>query len=393
MFSGRLNIDFEPNQLSLLYDAKKAKGENIFDLTSSNPTKLNFRYDEKSILKNFIDKESLEYNPDSKGLIRARKTVQEYYSSLGKKIDIDDIFITPSTSEAYSFLFKLLLNPGDEVMIPQPCYPLFEYLAILDSAKVIYYPLIYEHKTGWKPDFKALGDNITEKTRAIIVVNPNNPAGSYLKSGDYLSFEDICRKNNMALISDEVFSDFGYGLTDDTVRTIVGERSYLSFALNGFSKMLGLPQMKFGWIVIQGDDGVKSEAIKRLDIISDTYLPGSSVIQNASPKLLGTKDNIQKHILGRIETNYDMLQTKLLLNPDIRLLKSEGGWSAVISFENMLVPEEEFVYALLEKKNVLVHPGYYYDFIKEGYAVISLLTETNVLEEGIDRMLTMCNDV
>jgi alanine-synthesizing transaminase len=391
MFSKRLNIEFEPNQLSLLFNAKIAKGEKIFDLTSSNPTKLNFTYEEKLILKNFIDEESLVYNPDPKGLITARGTVKEYYESLGKKLNIEDIFITPSTSEAYSFLFKLLLNPDDEVLIPQPCYPLFEYLAMLDSGNVIYYPLVYEHKAGWRPDIKALQANITDKTKSVILINPNNPTGSYIKSDDYFSFVDICRKNKIALISDEVFSDFAIESNEDYLRTIIGEKSYLNFALNGFSKMLGLPQMKFGWIVVEGEEDVKSEAIKRLEVIADTYLPVSTVIQNASSKLFSTKNKIQSQIRGRIKTNYDLLQSKLLLNPDIRLLKCEGGWSAVISFGNLLIPEDEFAYGLLEKRNVLIHPGYYYDFINEGYGVISLLTETHILEEGIDRLLSIYN--
>ncbi|MDD5360861.1 MAG: pyridoxal phosphate-dependent aminotransferase [Ignavibacteria bacterium] len=389
MFSKRLNIEFEPNQLSILFNAKIAKGEKIFDLTSSNPTKLNFSYEEKLILKNFIDEQSLVYNPDPKGLITARETVKEYYKSLGKKVNVEDIFITPSTSEAYSFLFKLLLDPDDEVLIPQPCYPLFEYLAMLDSGNVIYYPLLYEHKAGWRPDFKGLQANITGKTKSIILINPNNPTGSYIKSDDYFRFVDICRKNKIALISDEVFSDYDIEKNDDILRTIIGEKSYLNFILNGYSKMLGLPQMKFGWIVIEGEEEIKSEAIKRLEVIADTYLSVSTVIQNASSKLFITKNNIQTQIRGRIKTNYEMLQSKLLLNPDIRLLKCEGGWSAVISFGNLLISEDKFVYGLLEKKNVLIHPGYYYDFIEEGFAVISLLTETHILEEGIDRLLSI----
>lgn len=389
MFSGRLNIEFEPNRLSRLYDAKSAKGEKILDLTSSNPTKSGFIYDEKILTKNFSDNGALIYNPDPRGLMSARETVRDYYKEIGKQINTEDIFITPGTSEAYSYLFKLLLNPEDEILIPQPCYPLFEYLAMLDSGNVNYYPLSYEHKNGWRTEFEILRNRITDRTKAIVVVNPNNPTGSYIKSVEYIEFLKICREYKIALIADEVFSDFSINPCSHYLKTISGEDSYLNFILNGFSKMLGLPQFKFGWIIIEGEQHLKIEAVKRLEIIADTYLSVSSIIQNISGSLYETRNKIQRQISDRITGNYELLQKKFLLNPDIRLLKCEGGWSAVLSFANLLVAEDDFVCKLLEKKNVLVHPGYYYDFDKEGYAVLSLLTETTLLEEGIDRILSL----
>lgn len=389
MFSGRLNIEFEPNRLSRLYDAKSAKGEMIIDLTSSNPTKSGFIYDTNILTKNFPESGAMIYNPDPRGLIAARETVRDYYKEIGKQVNIDDIFITPGTSEAYSYLFKLLLNPEDEILIPQPCYPLFEYLAMLDSGCVNYYPLKYEHKNGWRTEFEVLRNRIKDKTKAVVVVNPNNPTGSYIKSAEYIEFLNICREHKIALIADEVFSDFLISPCSHYLKTISGEDSYLNFILNGFSKMLGLPQFKFGWIIVEGEEDLKSEALKRLEIISDTYLSVSSIVQNISGNLYETRNKIQRQISGRITENYELLQKKFLLNPDIRLLKCEGGWSAVLSFANLLIPEDDFVYNLLEKKNVLVHPGYYYDFDREGYAVLSLLTETKLLEEGIDRILSL----
>ncbi len=390
MFSGRLNIEFEPNRLSQLYEAKKSAGEKILDLTSSNPTKSGFVYDEKHILA-ASGKESLSYNPDARGIITARETVRNYYNEIGRIISVNDIFITPGTSEAYSYLFKLLLNPGDEILIPQPCYPLFEYLAMLDSGSVSYYPLTYNHKNGWKADLQRLSGLVTPKTKAIVIVNPNNPTGSYLKRDEYEAITEICGKNNIALISDEVFSDYSISPGENYLRTVAGEKSYLNFILNGYSKMLALPQVKFGWILVEGNQQLKNEAVKRLEIISDTYLSVSSMVQNSSEILYGTRGRIQKQIIERLNRNYEMLSHKFLLNPNIRLLKCEGGWSAVISFGNMLIPEDDFVFNLLERKNVLVHPGYYYDFDKEGYAVISLLTDTDILEEGINRLLSIYN--
>jgi alanine-synthesizing transaminase len=384
MFSKRLNIEYEANELSLLYNIKKKHGEKIYDLTSSNPTKLNFKYDTRHILKHFIDDRSMVYEPDPKGLPGAREEVAKYYSEIGRMVNTEDLFIVPSTSEAYSYLFKLLLDTEDEVLIPQPCYPLFEFLAKLDSGKVEYYPMLYDYREGWSPDYSMLEKKITSKTKAILIINPNNPTGSYIKESDYNIFNSLAEKYNLALIVDEVFSDYEIEANNDALKTVAGFSSNLTFVLNGFSKMLALPQMKFGWILIQGEMKLKEEAVKRLEVIADTYLSVATPIQYAAKKLFETREKIQEEILGRIKYNYNLLKTKFLLNPDIKVLNCEGGWNAIISFENMLIPEDEFVLRLLDKKNVLIHPGYYYDFFNEGYAVISLITETVVLENAIN---------
>lgn len=383
MFSKRLNIDFEPNELSLLFNAKKKRGEKMWDLTSSNPTKLNFKYDSKHIIKHFIDEKSLVYEPEPKGMLSAREEVAKYYSGIGRNISAEDMFLVPSTSEAYSYLFKLLLDADDEIMIPQPCYPLFEFLTKLDLGKVIYYPMVYDYRKGWSPDFVMLEKKITARTKAIIIINPNNPTGSYISEMDYNTFNKLSEKYNLALIVDEVFSDFEIESGENALKTAAGYESNLTFILNGFSKMLALPQMKFGWIIIQGEKKLKEEAIKRLEVISDTYLSVATPIQNAAKRLFETREKIQNEILDRIKYNYNLLKTKFLLNPDIKVLNCEGGWNAILNFENLLVSEDEFVLKLLDEKNVLIHPGYYYDFFSEGYAVISLLTETEVMEKAI----------
>ncbi|MCU0372331.1 MAG: pyridoxal phosphate-dependent aminotransferase [Ignavibacteria bacterium] len=387
MFSERLNINLESNLLSSLYEVKKRNNEKIFDLTPSNPTKLNFRYETKDILKNYIGENSLLYEPDPKGLLSARNSVAGYYESIGKKVSAEDIFIVSSTSEAYSFLFKLLLDFEDEILVPQPCYPLFEYLAMLDFAKVVFYPLYYENLTGWRIDFKVFNTLISGKTRAIICINPNNPTGSYINSNDYFSIHEISSKRGIPLIIDEVFSDYIIENENRILKTVVNQKAGLNFILNGFSKLLALPQMKLSWILVEGESDFKKPAKDKLEIISDTYLSVNTPVQHAAPVLFKTRDNIQRQILGRIKENYGVLRSMLLLNPDLKVLKCQGGWNAVLSFENLLIPEEEFAFKLLNDYNVLIHPGFYYDFWTEGFAVISLLTEPDVLEEGISRII------
>lgn len=386
MFSKRLNINVEPNELTLLYKAKRKYNEKIIDLTSTNPTKLGFSYDTKQIVKHFIDERSLVYEPDPKGLLSAREEIAFYYTEIGKYVHPEDIFIVPSTSEAYSYLFKLLLDADEEVLIPQPCYPLFEFLAKLDMGRVVYYPLVYDYRDGWTPDFKMLEKKITSKTKAILIINPNNPTGSYLKKEDYNRFNMLSEKYNLSLIVDEVFSDYEINAAEKALKSVAGTESSMTFILNGFSKMLGLPQMKFGWILIQGEEGKKQEAIKRLEVIADTYLSVATPIQYAAKILFKTREKIQEEIKQRISRNYDLLKTKYLLNPDIRVLNCEGGWSGILNYENLLIPEDEYVFKLLDTKNVLIHPGYYYDFFTEGYAVLSLLTKPEEMEEGLDRI-------
>ncbi len=386
MFSKRLDINTELNEISALYSKKKSNGEIIYDLTVSNPTILGFSYETKNILSSYIDERSLVYTPEPKGLLAAREVVAEYYHGKGKSIKAEDIFIVPSTSEAYSYLFKLFAEPGDDILIPQPCYPLFEFLAGMENCNTSYYPMLYDDKTGWSVDFELFEKNITERTKAIVIINPNNPAGSYINHFEYKKLNAISGKYGLPLIIDEVFSDYGIDRRADALETAAGEDSSLAFILNGFSKLLGLPQMKFGWIVVQGEDSKKDEAIKRLEIISDTYLSTATPVQYAAKTLLGMREKIQNEILARIKQNYEILNNEFHLNPDINVLKCEGGWSAIIKFANMDLPEEELVYRLLEKKNVLVHPGYYYDFADEGYAVVSLLTREEVFKEGLKRI-------
>jgi len=393
MFSKRLNINLESNLLSALYDAKIRNDEKIFDLTSSNPTKLNFKYETRDIIKNYINENTFMYEPEPKGLLSARNSVAAYYESLGKNVSPEDIFLVSGTSEAYSFLFKLLLDYEDEILVPQPCYPLFEYLALLDFAKVKFYPLHYENMNGWRIDFKVLNSLINDKTKAFICINPNNPTGSYIDRNDYESIREISTKHDIPLIIDEVFSDYNIDDENEIMKSVVNQKAGLNFILNGFSKILALPQMKFSWILVEGNSEMKKIAKDKLEIISDTYLSVNTPVQHAAPVLFKTRDRIQRQILDRIKENYNILRSVLLLNPDLKVLKCQGGWNAVLSFENLLIPEEEFACKLLSEYNVLIHPGFYYDFCTEGFAVISLLTDTDVLEEGTRRIIKYLRNI
>lgn len=387
MLSRRLNMDIEPNRLSLLLRRKQSADEKIIDLTVTNPTILGFKYNKKEILRAISDESSLTYITDSKGLLSARKDICNYYAGKDIKVDPESVFIVPGTSEAYSYIFKLLLDPDDEILVPQPCYPLFEFLASLDCGKVVYYPLMYDFKDGWMPDYKVINKLIGPRSKAIVIVNPNNPTGSYVRNEDAYKFNEICLKHDIAIISDEVFSDFTVEPNDNIFKTFAGNNKAMTFVLNGFSKLIALPQLKFGWIVVSGQATHLDEAIQKLEIITDTYLSIGTPVQLAAGRLFKTREDIQNQMTERLRKNYSMLKGRLLLNPDVKVLKCEGGWSAVISFGNLLIAEEEFMCRLLDKMNVLIHPGYYYDFWNEGYAVLSLLTEPEVFEEGIDRLI------
>ena len=376
----------EPNRLNSLLRRKQSENEVIIDLTVSNPTKLGFKYNKKEIMKAISDENFLNYVTDPKGLLSARKDICSYYESNGIKVDTESVFIVPSTSEAYSYIFKLLLDPDDEIIVPQPCYPLFEYLISLDCGRVVYYPLLYDFKDGWTPDYKVINKLIGPRSKAVVLVNPNNPTGSYLSGEDADRFNEMCLKHDLAIISDEVFSDFTVEPNENIFKSFAGNKKALTFVLNGFSKLIALPQLKFGWIVVCGQATHLDEAIQKLEIITDTYLSVGTPVQLAAGRLMETREDIQRQMIERLKKNYSLLKGKLLLNPDVKVLKCEGGWNAVISFENLLIPEEDFVCRLLDKMNVFIHPGYYYDFWNEGYAVLSLLTEPEIFEEGIDRL-------
>jgi alanine-synthesizing transaminase len=381
MFSSRLNWDTPPNPLAKLLAEKRASGAAILDLTESNPTAAGFNYPADRILNALADPRSLCYEPAPAGILAARSAVSGYY---GGRVETGRILLTASTSEAYGLLFKLLADPGDEVMVPRPSYPLFDFLAALESVRVVEYPLVYHG--GWSADFDALARQITPRTRAIVVVNPNNPTGSYLKKSELSQLADLCMRHELAIISDEVFSD--YALTDDPgrVATLVDVDDVLTFSLSGLSKLVGLPQLKLGWIVTSGPLEDRYRALDRLELIADTYLSVGTPVQWAAAGLLALRESMQAQILGRVRANLTYLRSQIGSDSPWRVLEVEGGWYAVIQAPR-IHSEEDWVLTLLGEDDVLVQPGFFFDFESEAFLVASLLTPSGIFQEGIRRIL------
>jgi len=293
-YSSRLRWDLAPNRLTRLLDERRSAGAAILDLTESNPTAAGFAYPSDQILTALADPRALRYRPAAAGIASARAAIsQDYYSG---RVHPGRILLTASTSEAYGFLFKLLADPGDEVLVPRPSYPLFDFLAALESVRVVEYPLVYHR--GWSIDFDALARQITPRTRAVVVVNPNNPTGSYLKRSELLELSDLCRRHELAIISDEVFCD--YALTDDPRRaaSLVDVHDVLTFSLSGLSKLIGLPQLKLGWIVTSGPPEGRDQAVDRLELIADTYLSVGTPVQWAAAPLLVLREKIIRPLLA-----------------------------------------------------------------------------------------------
>jgi len=360
-FSRRLDWSLATNRLSRSLENKKPR----FDLTASNPTKAGLHYPEE-ILKAFNNPESLEYTPDPRGIEHARAAL-----NLGPRT-----LITASTSEAYGWLFKLLCNPGDAILVPRPSYPLFEFLANLESVAVHQYSLRYAE--GWWLDFDSLEKQLTANTKAILFVHPNNPTGSYLKTNELKTLVQICAQRNIALISDEVFAEYPLS-TDDTRAVTLGDNGQcLTFVLGGLSKTAGLPQMKAAWLTASGPHA--QEAATRLELIADTYLSVGAPVQHALPALLRHGAAIRHQIQQRTRANLESL-----IASSLRPLQVEGGWYAIIPTPRAR-SEEDWAIHLLEHEQTLTQPGYFYDFESDGWLVLSLLTPEADFASGVEAM-------
>jgi len=381
MFSSRLTWNLAPNPLARLLEEKRGAGATILDLTESNPTAAGFTYPSEQILAALADPRALRYEPAPAGIAAARAAVSEYYSG---RVAPDQVLLTASTSEAYGFVFKLLADPGDEVLVPRPSYPLFEFLAALESVRVLQYPLAYHG--DWAIDLDALAHSITPRTRAIVLVNPNNPTGSFVKQAELARLVALCRDHRLALISDEVFSDYGFEPDRQRVQSLTSVGEVLTFCLSGLSKVAGLPQMKLGWIVTSGPSAVRREAFERLELIADTYLSAGTPVQWAASSLLGSRGQVQSQILARVRENRTFLAGQVGPDSPWRILNAEGGWYATLEAPRIHT-EEEWVLTLLSADQVLVQPGYFFDFEREAFLVSSLLTPAETFREGVRRIL------
>ncbi len=385
-YSGRFIWEMRANQLSQLLDAKRRAGISLLDLTESNPTRSGITYPSAQLLEAIADPGWLVYEPTSAGLPRAREAVAAYYAARGYSVSPERVLLTASTSEAYSYLFKLLADPGDEVLVPRPSYPLFEFLAGLEAVQPVHYSLAYHGE--WRIDFDSLGAALTPRTRAVVIVNPNNPTGSFLKRDECAQLMELCRANGLSLISDEVFSDFVSPATakGNLVRSVVDETGVLTFSLSGLSKVAGLPQVKAGWIAVSGPPDACRDALSRLELIADTYLSVSSLVQHAMPRLLELGAAMQTAIQIRVQRNLSHLQAALAADSPARVLAAEGGWYATLEIPRNR-SEEQWALELLELDNVIVQPGYFYDFEREAYLVLSLLTPEHTFAAGVARVL------
>jgi len=381
MFSSRFPRDFRPNRLTRAVAAKRSEGVAILDLTESNPTHAGFAYPPE-IVGAFSDERLLRYDPSPAGLIEAREAVAHYYARRGHRVEPGRILLTASTSEAYAYLFKLLTDPGDQILAPRPSYPLFELLAAMESVEVRSYPLVRHGQ--WAIDFDALAAAVTGRTRAIILVNPNNPTGSFLKRDEWERLARLCAEHRLALISDEVFSDYAFGPDRERVSTVAAAEECLAFALGGLSKAAGLPQMKLGWIVVAGPDAERGPAWERLEWIADTYLSVGTPVQRAAAALLAAGETVQQQIRERTAGNLECAR-QALAGSCGTLLSVEGGWYIVIQVPRVRT-EEEWTLELLDQCQVLVQPGFFYDFESEAFLVASLLTEPGVFRDGAVRL-------
>ncbi len=381
MFSSRLRWNLQPNPLARLIAEKRAGGARILDLTESNPTRAGFEYPAHEILTSLASTDSLDYDPNPAGAFRARESVARYYGDTGQETCATRVLLTASTSEAYGFLFKLLADPGDEVLVPRPSYPLFEFLAELESIRVVQYPLVYDH--GWMIDFPALEHSIGPRTRAIVIVNPNNPTGSFLKRHELQQLANY----KLPILSDEVFADFPFAPDPRRVTTLTDQHDVLAFSLSGLSKVAGLPQVKLGWIVASGPEAERAEAYARLELIADTYLSVGTPVQCAAAALIDSRASIQNQIRQRTAANLATLRDRTKSTP-FGLLDVEGGWYAVVQAPRIR-SEEEWAIELLRRENVLVQPGFFYDFESEAFLVLSLLTPEPIFSEGLRRLLAL----
>ena len=388
MISSRLPKSLELNAVARAIHAKRRAGVSIIDLTETNPTSAGFSYP-PTLLQPLADPRALEYEPQPLGLWAARAAVAADFRRRGIVISADRVALTSSTSEAYALLFKLLCDAGDAVLVPHPSYPLFEHLTQLESVTAIPYALEY-HGT-WRVDVDSIARVATDRVRAIMIVSPNNPTGSFLHRDDLKAIGAIARTRGWAIIGDEVFADYALDAAPDAAAVLPGAE-VLTFSLGGLSKSAGLPQLKLGWIGFGGPHADVDRALAAYEVIADAYLSVSTPVQAAAADLIEQGSAIRTQILARVRRNLDALRACAADFPAIDVLRVEGGWSAVIKVPQ-LKSEEALVLELLEKDGVLVHPGYFFDFAREAFLVVSLLVDADRFDRAIARVMRRATGV
>jgi alanine-synthesizing transaminase len=377
-FSARTGWDVGESGFAKAIREARASGRRLVDLTVSNPTVCGFEYDVEGILEPLRDVRAMTYDPDPRGMRSAREAVAGYYADHGAAVDPDSVVMTTSTSEGYGYLFRLLCDAGDDVLVAQPSYPLFDFLADLEDVKLRPYPLFYDY--GWWIDFAELERRIGPRTKAIVVVHPNNPTGHGTKAAERIRLEEICARHGLALIVDEVFLDYPIEEDGELRSFAAGPHPVLMFVLSGMSKISGLPQMKVGWIVGLGQEAVRREAMGRLEVIADTFLSMNAPVQLALPVWLARRSAIQGQILERVRENYSVA-----VESGVEVLRLEAGWSAVLRLPQM-PSEGEMADRLLRELDVVVHPGSFYGIAEAGRVVVSLIVTMNEFPLGMQKI-------
>jgi len=382
MFSARTRWDVRPNRLARLVSRKRAEGARLIDLTESNPTRVGLPFPE-DLLSLLADPGGRIYEPAPLGLAEARAAVAADFARRGAPLSPDRVVLTASTSEAYAFLFKLLCDPGDEVLVPEPGYPLFDYLAGLEA--VLPRPYRLDHDGEWRLDPAALRDALGARCRAVLVVSPGNPTGAYVKDDERDALEALAALHGLAVVSDEVFSDFP--LRDDPrrVRSLARDGPALTFTLGGLSKSCGLPQLKLAWIAVTGPAPLVEDALARLEVVADTYLSVSTPVQRSAAALLARQEELRAPIAARVRANLDALRAALGPASPATLVEPEGGWSALVRVP-ATVTDEERALRLLGEHDVLVHPGRFFGFPAGAFLVLSLIAPPSDFSEGAARL-------
>jgi len=377
-FSRRTGWNTEESELARAHRRRVQAGLPVADLTASNPTRCGFEYDH-GLVAALADERALDYDPQPRGMLRAREAVCAYYGGHGVTIAPEQLVLTTSTSEAYSFLFRMLCDPGSEILVPQPGYPLFDFLAGLDDVRLKAAPLVYDY--GWQIDPEGFRRAVTAETRAVVLVHPNNPTGHFTKPWEAKELAQLCREHGLSLIVDEVFLDYGFDGAPQSFAA--GLEGVPVFVVSGLSKIAGLPQMKAAWIVATGPEA--APALERLEVIADTFLSMNAPVQWAMPAWLEGRGAIQKQIRGRVAANLAELDRQLSGQKAMQRLEAEGGWYTVLRIP-AIKPDEQTVLELLER-GVWVHPGYFFGMEDSGWLVVSLLGPEGEFRAGVTRMV------
>ena len=379
-FSRRTGWDLRESSFAAAVRAARAGSPRLMDLTVSNPTVCGFQYDADGVLGPLRQIKALSYDPDPRGMRVAREAVRGYYREHGADVSADEVVLTTSTSEAYSFVFRLLCDAGEEVLIARPSYPLFEFLAEIDDVRLRSYPLFYDH--GWWIDFAELERAISERTRAIVVVHPNNPTGHATSSGERQRLEEICARRGLALIADEVFLDYPLREGEAIRSFAVGEHPVPTFVLSGMSKIAGLPQMKAAWVLVCGPPAEKAEALGRMEMVADTFLSMSAPVQLAVPFWLAGREALRKQISERVRRN-----VAAIAECGLEMLRMEAGWSAVLRLPQR---SGDAVEMALLRRGAVVHPGEFYGIGERGRVVVSLIVPVEEFRAGMQIVRRYC---